>query len=60
MKNLLAERDRDIARLEGQCDELRRRLAEIDAQLDIERRRAIRLELERDPDSSALKTARAA
>lgn len=47
-RNLLQERDRELARLEGRYDELRRRVAELESQLDSERRRAVRLELERE------------
>jgi excisionase family DNA binding protein len=48
LEDLLAARDRELAKLQGRYDELSEYAARLEQQLDAERRRAIRLEVEHD------------
>ena len=48
LEDLLAARDRELAKLQGRYDELHEYAARLEQQLDAERRRAIRLEVELD------------
>ncbi len=46
LEDLLAVRDRELAKLQGRYDELREYVARLEQQLDAERRQVVRLEVE--------------